>query len=130
PKFPHLSDEDLKSVIALLHSDKPYVQASEIPKVPSKPSLRTKFLCLVAFKKIPYPTQPIVEPDSTNLVALGKYLVTGRYDCYPCHSHDFKKCNMEFPELSEGFMGGDNTLIQLSGKQIHSANLTMCTKTG
>ena len=25
PKFPHLSDEDLRSVIALLHSDKPYV---------------------------------------------------------------------------------------------------------
>lgn len=130
PKFPHLSDEDMKSVIALLHSDKPYVQASEIPKVASKPSLLTKFLCLVAFKKIPYPTHPIAEPDTSNLVAFGKYLVTGRYDCYPCHSKDFKTCNMEIPEQSEGFMGGGNTLIQLTGKEIHSANLTMCPTTG
>ncbi len=130
PKFPHLSDEDLRSVIALLHSDKPYVQASEIPKVPSKPSLLTKFLCLVQFKKIPYPNHVILEPDSNNLEAYGKYLVTGRYDCYPCHSRDFKKLDMEFPEKTEGFMGGGNTLIQLSGKEILSPNLTMCTKTG
>jgi mono/diheme cytochrome c family protein len=130
PKFPHLSDEDLKSVIALLHSDKPYVQASEIPKVPSKPSFLTKFLCLVQFKKIPYPDHVILTPDSNNPVAFGKYLVTGRYDCYPCHSQDFKTLNMEFPEKTEGFLGGGNTLIQLTGKEIHSANLTMCTKTG
>ena len=63
PKFPHLSDEDLRSIIAFLRSDRPYVQASEIAKVPSQPSFITKFLCLVAFKKIPYPTAPIVEPQ-------------------------------------------------------------------
>lgn len=130
PKFPHLSDEDLKSVIAFLHSDRPFVQASEIPKVPSKPSFLTKFLCLVAFKKIPYPTEAIIEPDSNNAVAFGHYLVTGRYDCYPCHSHDFKKCDMACPEKSEGFMGGGNMLVQLTGKQILSANITMDEKTG
>jgi mono/diheme cytochrome c family protein len=130
PKYPHLSDEDLKSVIAFLRSDNPYVQASEIPKVADKYTLLDKFLCLVAFKKIAYPTAPIMEPDSNNCVAYGKYLVTGRYDCYPCHSKDFKTMNQEFPEKSEGFMGGGNPMIALSGQTRFSANLTMCEVTG
>ncbi len=130
PKFPHLSDYDLKCVIAFLHSDRAVVQASEIPKVPTKPSFLTKFLCYVAFKKIPYPDHPINEPDSNDAVAFGKYLVTGRYDCYPCHSRDFKKVKMDFPEQSEGYMGGGNILITPNGNQIFSANLTPDEKTG
>jgi hypothetical protein len=130
PKFPHLSDEDLRSVIAFLRSGEPCIQASEIPKVPSKPSLLTKFLCLVQFKKVPYPVAPIIEPDSNEHVAFGHYLVTGRYDCYPCHSADFKTLNMEFPEKTPGFMGGGNTLITLDGKERLSANITPDEATG
>jgi hypothetical protein len=130
PKFPHLSDEDLRSVIAFLHSDQAVVQASEIPKVPSKPSLLSKFLCLVAFKKIPYPSAPIIEPDSSNAVEFGHYLVTGRYDCYPCHSKDFKTLNMQFPEKTEGYLGGGNTLITLEGKTRFTPNITPDEKTG
>jgi hypothetical protein len=130
PKFAHLSDEDLKSVIAFLHSDRPCVQASEIAKVPSKPSLLVKFLSHVAFKKIPYPTGPINEPDSNNVVDYGRYLVNGRYDCYTCHSADFTKLDMALPEKSLGYMGGGNTLITLEGKIRYSANITMCPKTG
>ncbi|MBK7149164.1 MAG: c-type cytochrome, partial [Bacteroidetes bacterium] len=74
PKFPHMSEYDMQSVIAWLRSDRPEVQASEIPKVPTEPSFLTKFLCLVAFKKIPLPAQPVVEPDTTDLVAYGRYL--------------------------------------------------------
>jgi mono/diheme cytochrome c family protein len=130
PKFPHLSDEDMRSVIAFLHSDRPCVQASEIAKVPSKPSLLTKFLCLVAFKKIPYPAAVITEPDSNNMVAYGHYLVTGRYDCYPCHSKDFKTLNMEFPEKTEGFLGGGNKMRTLEGKDRFTANITPDDATG
>jgi mono/diheme cytochrome c family protein len=130
PKFPHLSDEDLKSVIAFLHSGEHCVQASEIPKVISKPSLLVKFLCFVKFKKIPYPKEAIVEPDSSNPVAFGHYLVTGRYDCYPCHSADFKTLNMEFPEKTPGFMGGGNSLITQDGKVRLSANITCDVATG
>lgn len=130
PKFPHLSDEDLRSVIAFLHSDNPVVQASEIPKVPSKPSLLTKFLCLVAFKKIPYPAAVITIPDSNDAVNYGKYLATGRYDCYPCHSADFKTLNMEFPEKTGGFFGGGNKMMTLEGKVRYTANITFDEKTG
>jgi mono/diheme cytochrome c family protein len=130
PKFPHLSEYDLKSVIAFLHSDKPYVQASEIPKVPSKPSFLTKFLCLVQFKKIPYPTAPIAHPDSTDALTFGHYLVTGRYDCYPCHSEDFKTLNMEFPEKTPGYLGGGNMMMTLDGKERFTANITPDEETG
>ena len=130
PKYIHMSDDDIRGVLSFLHSNNPVVQPSEIPAVPCQPSLLTKFLCLVAFKKIPYPTAPVVVPDTNNLVAYGKYLVTGRYDCYPCHSADFKTVNMAAPETTPGYMGGGNTLITRSGQQIFSANITPDEKTG
>jgi|ERR1043165_7627820 mono/diheme cytochrome c family protein len=130
PKFPHMSDYDLKSVIAFLRSDNPVVQASEIAKVPSKPSFLTKFLCFIKFKKIAYPTAAIPLPDSTNMVELGKYLVTGRYDCFPCHSADFKTMSMEFPEKSEGYLGGGNKIIAQNGTARFSANITGDEETG
>ena len=130
PKFPHMSEYDIQSVIAYLRSERPEVQASEIAKVPSKPSFLVKMLCHVAFKKIPLNTQPIPEPDTTNLQDYGKYLVTGRYDCYPCHSADFKKVDMAQPEKSFGFLGGGNSLITQEGNIIYTANLTPDEETG
>ena len=130
PKFAHLSDEDLKSVISWLRSDDPQLQASEEPTVKPEPSLFTKFLCLVAFKPLPYPKTPIPEPDTTNPVAYGKYLVTGRYDCYACHSADFAKLDMADPEKSLGYCGGGNTMLTMNANPIFTPNITPDTKTG
>jgi hypothetical protein len=87
-------------------------------------------LCLKAFVKIPFPAASIPVPDTTNLVEFGHYLVTGRYDCYPCHSADFKTMNMEFPEKSGGFLGGGNKMVTLEGKPRYTANITMDEETG
>lgn len=130
PKFPHMSDQDVKSVLAFLHSDMPMVQPSNIAAVPCKPSFLTKVLSHFAFKKIPYPSAPIVAPDTGNLVEFGKYLVTGRYDCYACHSADFKTVNMAHPEMSPGYFGGGNALITQNGNKIFSANITSDEETG
>ncbi len=132
PKYPHMSDADIRGILSFLHSDNPVVQANENPAVPCKPSFLVKFLSHVepGFKKIPYPTAAINEPDTADLKAYGKYLVTGRYDCYPCHSADFKKVNMMEPEKSLGFMGGGNSLLTRRGNIIYSANLTPDEKTG
>lgn len=124
PKFPHMSEYDIKSIIAWLRSERPEVQASEIAKIPSEPSFLTKFLCLVAFKKIPLNAEPIQEPDTNDLAAYGRYLVVGRYDCYPCHSADFKTLNQQFPEQSGGYMGGGNMMVALDGTKRYTANLT------
>lgn len=130
PKFAHLSDEDLRSVIAWLRSDDPQLQASEEPSIKPEASLLTKFLCVVAFKPIPYPKAEIPQPDTTNAIAYGKYLVTGRYDCYTCHSADFKKLSMEDPEKSFGYCQGGNTMLTLASNKIFTANITQDEKTG
>ncbi len=65
PKFVHMSDEDIYSVIAYLRSDAPAVQAADKATVPCKPSLFTKFLTMTpAFKPFPMPEKPIEAPRS------------------------------------------------------------------
>ena len=130
PKFPNMSEDDMQSIIAWLRSDQPEVQASEVATVPSKPSFLVKFLSHVAFKKIPLNKEPINAPDTSNVAAYGRYLVAGRYDCYPCHSADFKTLNMEFPEKTGGYCGGGNTMLTMEGKPIFTANITCDDETG
>ena len=130
PKLLHISDEDLRSVVAYLRSDRPEVQAdkSEFPE--SEPSFLTKFLCVVAFHPYPYPEKEIPDPDTTNKLEWGKYLTLYQIECYTCHSKDFKTMNVEKPELSEGFFGGGNELVGKDGNKIYTLNLTPDEETG
>jgi mono/diheme cytochrome c family protein len=130
PKYVHMSDEDMKCVIAFLHSDQPMVQASEIPTVKPKPSFLVKFLSFVAWKPMLYPASPIMQPDTNNVKDYGRYLVLGRYECWSCHSADFKTLNFMDPEKTEGFCQGGNLMYNLEGKKILTANITQDKKTG
>lgn len=130
PKFPHLSDEDMASIIAFLRSDHPMVQPSDKETVECKPNFLAKMLCRVAFGPLPYPEQPINAPSPTNKVKYGEYLAVGKYDCYQCHSADFKTNNSLNPEQSVGFFGGGNAIPDLEGNRIISSNLTMDEETG
>jgi mono/diheme cytochrome c family protein len=129
-KLPHMSDEDLASIIAFLRSDDSMVEASdEPPPGVTRPSFLTKLLCHVAFKKLPYPDHPIAAPPVTDRVAHGRYLVSA-LECYSCHSADFKTINIAQPEKSEGYMGGGNPVLDLRGHPVPSANLTPDDETG
>jgi len=130
PKYTHMSDEDMKSIIAWLRSDYPQVQAKEVATVKPEPALLVKFLCMVAFKPMPYPAQPIVQPDTNNKKEFGEYLVLGRYECWSCHSADFKTLNFSNPEKTPGFCQGGNLMYNLEGKAIFTANITPDEKTG
>lgn len=123
-KFANASEEDLFSIIAYLRSDKPAVQASSQEPPLSEPSFLTKFLSHVAFKPLPLNPNPIPAPDTTNAIAWGKYLTTAIYQCYECHSADFKTNNQVEPEKSAGFFGGGNKLLTLEGQPIFSPNIT------
>lgn len=124
PKLPLMSDQDLESIIAFLKSSHPLVAATREEAPESKPSFMTKMLSRVAFKPLPYPSQPIPEPDTTDVVAWGKYLANGVYGCFHCHSADFKTNNELFPENSEGFYGGGNQLYNLEGEPVLTPNIT------
>ena len=125
PKYPHLSDEDMKCVVAWLRSDQPAVNASDAATVKPSPSLLVKFLCMVAFKPLPYPTGIIPQPDTSNTIEYGKYLVVGRYDCWTCHSADFKTLNFIEPEKTPGYCGGGNLMFNLEKKFLPPISLLM-----
>jgi len=123
-KLPHISDEDMASIITFIRSDDPLVQPQAIQDTDCKPTFLVKFLSRVAFKPFDYPTQPIATPLVTDRVAYGKYLVNDVLKCYECHSADFKTNNAFEPVKSEGYMAGDNELLDISGKKIYTPNLT------
>jgi len=129
-KLPHMSDDDIASIIAFLRSDDPRVAPADIdPPGRTQPSFLTKFLSHVAFKKIPYPDHPITAPLRSDKVAYGKYIVVG-LECFACHSADFKTNDSVHPEQSAGYLGGGNPVLGLDGMPVPSANLTPDDATG
>ena len=130
PKFPHLSDYDLHSIIAYLRSDAPELEPVAKAQPPSQPSFLAKFLCYVAFKPIPYPSGPITAPPASDKVAFGKYIATAKVECYGCHSPSFETFNIMEPEKTPGYFSGGNALPNLDGEIILTRNLTPDKTTG
>ena len=129
-KLAHMSDEDLSSVIAFLRSDHPLVAPLDIDSPGrSQPSFLVKFLSYVAFKPLPFPDHAIPTPPLSDKVAYGRYLVQNM-DCYGCHSPDFTTMNLLEPEKTPGYMSGGNTLLDLKGRPVKTANLTADDETG
>jgi cytochrome c1 len=86
---------------------------------------RVSFLCgFWAFVR--FPSRPI----SDTICRIGRYLALDAFDCFACHSGDFKKMNDREPEKSFRFFGGGNPMPDLTGKIIPTANLTSDTATG
>jgi len=124
PKYPHMSDEDLESVIAFLRSDDPLTAPAAVhPPGVSKPSFFAKLLTHLIFKPLPYPKAPIQTPAVSDQVAYGRYLSVN-LGCFACHSANFRTNNEMEPEKSAGYMGGGNSLQDRSGQPVRSANLT------
>lgn len=130
PKLTQLADEDIKSIIAWLRSADPRLAPSESEPSPNQPNFLVKLLTHVAFKAPPVPASPISLPDTNDLVALGRYVANGMADCYGCHSADFKTMDILNPEMTAGFYGGGNPVINMEGEVVPSANLTMDEETG
>jgi len=130
PKFVHMSDYDIQSIVAWLRSNDSRLQAVNEPSTECEPNFMAKFLCHVAFKPFAYPTQPINAPDTSNMVAYGQYIVMGKIECWECHSESFKTMNMLEPTKTPGYMAGGNPIPDREGNIIHSANLTPDPETG
>ena len=125
PKFPHVSEEDMQSIIAFLRSDDTLVSPHPALDTAEKPSLLALFLGRFVFKPLEYPKSEIPPPPANDQIAIGKYWSTEVIGCYQCHSADFKTNNEVFPEKSVGFFGGGNELTDFNGKPVYSANITM-----
>jgi len=125
PKYTNMADEDVKSIIAWLRSDDPAVQPSSREYPANDYNFMLKFLSNVAFSAPPLPSNPILLPDTSNQLALGKYLADGVFDCYACHSGDFTKLDINNPANSFRYYGGGNAMQNLEGEIVPTANLTM-----
>lgn len=130
PSFVHMSDEDVASIIAFLRSDHPWVKADPTPTHAQEPALLAKVLTNTVMRPTPLPKGPIVAPAATNTLAYGRYLVVGRYQCYDCHSKNFKTNNALHPEQSQGYLGGGNEMLTPQGKPVVSRNITGDADTG
>ncbi len=125
PAQPLLSDRDLQAIIAFLRSDHPRMAPSDAVHPRSQLSLLGKFVTKVVARPVAMPTEAVPEPDTSDPLAWGYYLAAVKYDCYNCHSANFATNRPDRPELSEGYFGGGNKLIDPeTGKPVFSANLT------
>ena len=129
-KLMHISDEDLRSVVAYLRSDRPEVQADKTIQPATQPTFLTKMLSTVVFKPLPYPEKEIPPPDTTDQIAWGKYLALYQIECFTCHSGDFAKMDVATPEKSFKFFGGGNVMLGQDGKPVVTLNLTPDEETG
>lgn len=130
PKYPLLADEDVYSIIAWLRSDSAPVQPSQMEPPPTIPNFLVKMLSRTALGPPPFSEQPIALPDTNDFMATGRYYAVAAYDCYNCHSADFKTNSSLEPEKSVDFFGGGNPMLNLEGEIVYSANITPDPETG
>lgn len=130
PQYPNMADEDLKSVVAWLRSDRFPVQATNQEAPPSELSFVSKLLTHTLMKPIAYPEQAIRFPDSTSQIALGKYTADAIGDCFACHSGDMLDQDKIHTERTKGYYGGGIEMVGEDGKPIVTANLTFDEETG
>lgn len=130
PQFKRMTDQDIQNIIAYLRSDAPELAPSDAAQPAVQPSFIGKLLCRTIMKPAPYPTQPVPVPPAGDAVALGKYLVMGKLDCYSCHSPSFMDINEDDPEKTPGYLSGGNELQDGDSHPIFSRNLTPDKETG
>ncbi|MAT40335.1 MAG: cytochrome c [Ectothiorhodospiraceae bacterium] len=125
PKYPRVSDEDLYSLIAFLRSNEPEVTSTERENVPTEPSFLSKMLTRVgAFGPFEYPKSSVPHPDTTDMMVFGRYMANDLFECFSCHSADFKTNRYDDPTQSEGYYGGGNPLLDVNAKIVYSSNIT------
>jgi mono/diheme cytochrome c family protein len=128
-KLPNMADSDVNAIISFLRSDDRLVAADPTPDIPPKPSFVTKLLSRLAWKPFPMPTDKIILPDTTQTLALGRYLAVN-LDCYACHSADLKTVDFLHPEQSPGYFGGGTQLLDMEGRAKNALNITPDKETG
>ncbi len=128
--FPLMADADVAAIIAFLRSDAPEVQPSERRQPPAELTFLGNTFYKMLVKPVPYPQQAIVAPPPSDKIAWGRYLATGKWECYRCHSASFETNNDLEPEKSAGYFGGGNPLEDPAHNRAVSANITSDPETG
>ncbi|MCC6412193.1 MAG: c-type cytochrome [Saprospiraceae bacterium] len=130
PKFPNMSDDDVYSVIAWLRSNDPALEPDSREFPPNKPNFVVKALANFAIFPPALHEKPIVAPPASDKIAFGEYTANAVVSCFVCHSANMATNDEVHPELSAGFYGGGNPMLNAQGETVNSANITMDMETG
>lgn len=87
-------------------------------------------LMKMIFKPTAYTGAQVIAPAPSDKIAYGRYLATGKWACYRCHSAAFETNNDLEPEKSVGYFGGGNPITDKENIPVHSANITPDPETG
>jgi len=130
PKYVHLSDRDLSSLVSFLKSDSPLVRA--IPKETAAPQFSFPLKALVHFWLRPpkLNTYSVSQADTTKTVEWGRYLATAKFACFDCHSGNSMTNDPVYPEQSWRYFQGGNPHGSETGETIYAANLTPSVNSG
>lgn len=104
---PALSDEDLYSLIAYLRSDHDWVKANPKPDTSLAPAFMGKVI-FATFEPVAMPKGSIPQPDTTDKIKWGRYLVANM-GCGNCHSNTDAP-DLFVPERSENFLSGGHEM--------------------
>ena len=111
-KFRAMSDEDVASIVVFLRAQKP------VHNDPGRTTLPFPVSRLINAAPRPV-NQPVPQPDSSNPVAYGNYLVNAVGDCAGCHTPRDNHGNA-LPHMD---LGGGNPFSE-SGVEVVTANIT------
>lgn len=130
PKYVHLSDQDLSSLISFLKSDSPLVRA--VPKETAEPHFSFALKALIHFWLRPpkLNTYSVSQVDTTNAVEWGRYLANAKFACFDCHSGNSMTNDPVYPEQSWRYFQGGNPHGSETGETVYAANLTPSLSSG
>jgi mono/diheme cytochrome c family protein len=114
PTYNNMSDDDVKAIVAFLHTIKPV--HNEVPE--SKWNIPQQAMP---------PAKGLPAPDKSDKVAYGRYIVTAQAHCFECHTGPDAR---GVPDV-EHKLGAGGFLITLApGVSVMTANITPDPETG
>lgn len=124
PRWPRMSDEDLRAIVAFLQSDDPWVEPHAAEPDDTKYSLVAKTKAILGWSPLPYPRQPVVAPSPDDLEAYGAYLVDDVLMCSTCHGDQWGEQSGTSRRGGPGYLGGGASASDVNGVALFAANLT------
>ncbi len=124
PKYLHLSDADMSSLVSFLRSDDPLVRATPRPNPAPDYSWAMKFLMAVWLRPPDWKPHPILHPDTSDQIAFGRYLAVAKFACFDCHSGNSMTNDHLYPERSWRFFKGCSPHMSESGATVRSLDIT------
>ena len=113
--FKYLSDEDLASVVVYIRTLPP-IKYHVPPRI-----LKNQRELRLQNQEHPMTDDPVPAPDTSNLVARGRYLIR-LADCEGCHTGWYKR--------NPGYFGGGNLVGASDTEKVASPNITSDVATG